>query len=324
MAAEISNDLTKSVENLLATGDKLIAAKEKLIAAKENKGVIPHGKWASFVASIPLNMNIAKRLMVVARHPILSNRATLRDLPASCEILWELSKLPDDVIEAKIADGTITPAISIRGARELRKVSPRKPGARQPKPKQAQKEVPPQPETHREPEPPQQEAPLMAKEKKQSEPVSTPEPTTPVEEGVHRGKAYVKLQRENRRLTKRVADLEKALGQADKPPPVRGKAADVPVEAHAAAEAAIINGLSSHRPPLKLDKKRLPRLADDVANLVTGMKGLEHMEQACVLQAACAVAKISHTSVADIAWNIACKEGRVSHVAFDIAERAKR
>jgi hypothetical protein len=50
-------------------------------------------------------------LMAIARHPIISNRNHGNDLPPSWRTLYELSRVPEKKLLAKIADGTINPKI---------------------------------------------------------------------------------------------------------------------------------------------------------------------------------------------------------------------
>jgi hypothetical protein len=63
----------------------------------------------------------ARKLMTIARHPVLSNRSHVNVLPASWGTLYALAtKLPAELLEAKIADGTITPEIERKDVALLR------------------------------------------------------------------------------------------------------------------------------------------------------------------------------------------------------------
>jgi N6-adenosine-specific RNA methylase IME4 len=89
-----------SVESIIETGRLLIEAKDDL----------PHGAWLDMVErELPFGAWTAQRLMTVARHPVLSNTSQGRLLPQSWRTLYELTKLPDEVFQAKLADGTIRP-----------------------------------------------------------------------------------------------------------------------------------------------------------------------------------------------------------------------
>lgn len=87
-----------SVEGILQTGRELIEAKAEL----------PHGEFEAMVATeLPFGSRTARRLMTVARDPRISERTHGSVLPPSWRTLYELTKLPDDQFEARIADGTI-------------------------------------------------------------------------------------------------------------------------------------------------------------------------------------------------------------------------
>jgi DUF3102 family protein len=81
----------KSVGSIVETGDLLVQAKEDL----------EHGEWLPMIESdLPFGRQAAHRLMVVARHPVLSNVAHGPHLPASWRTLYELTK-----IDKKLGNG---------------------------------------------------------------------------------------------------------------------------------------------------------------------------------------------------------------------------
>jgi hypothetical protein len=86
------------VASIIERGRVLIEAKEELA----------HG---SFEATIKRHFDIrtAQCLMKITRHPVLSNANHGSLLPPSWRTLYELTKLPDDVLLAKLKDGTISP-----------------------------------------------------------------------------------------------------------------------------------------------------------------------------------------------------------------------
>jgi hypothetical protein len=69
---------------------------------------------------LPFGADVAERLMKVARNPVLSNSDHGRNLPASYQTLYELAKLPDDVLERKIENGEITPRTERKEAAAMR------------------------------------------------------------------------------------------------------------------------------------------------------------------------------------------------------------
>jgi hypothetical protein len=88
------------VANIIERGRVLIQAKDEL----------PHGSFESMVKR-HFDLDHARRLMRITRHPILSNQAHALVLPPSWMTLYELTKLPEDVLLAKLKDGTINPKI---------------------------------------------------------------------------------------------------------------------------------------------------------------------------------------------------------------------
>jgi hypothetical protein len=88
-----------AVENLVAIGQHLREAKEEL----------DHGEFGPMLKRIQFSEGTARKYMAIAAHPVISNRSNWNALPPSWTTLYELTKLPPDVLEAKIADGTITP-----------------------------------------------------------------------------------------------------------------------------------------------------------------------------------------------------------------------
>lgn len=89
-----------TIEGIFETGRLLIEAKVAL----------EHGEWLAMIeAELPFSASTAQRLMIVADDQRLSNAAHVPFLPPSWGTLYELTKLPDDVLFEKFADGTINP-----------------------------------------------------------------------------------------------------------------------------------------------------------------------------------------------------------------------
>jgi len=91
-----------------------------LIAAKADLG---HGEFEQMIETeLPFKPSTAQRLMIIARDQRLSNPAHGQLFPPSWRTLYELTKLPDEEFEAKIADGSIHPEMQRKDvARETRR-----------------------------------------------------------------------------------------------------------------------------------------------------------------------------------------------------------
>lgn len=103
----------------------VIAAGRVLIDAKADK---PHGEWERLFAGHPqavkqpvrFTIGTAERLMVIARHQVLSKSAHAPTLPSSWMTLYELTKLPDATLTTALRDGRVHPGMERREARALR------------------------------------------------------------------------------------------------------------------------------------------------------------------------------------------------------------
>jgi hypothetical protein len=82
----------RAVENIVAIGQHLKAAKEEL----------DHGEFGPMLKRIKFSEGTARKYMAIAAHPVISNRSNWNVLPPSWTTLYELTKLPPDVLEAKI------------------------------------------------------------------------------------------------------------------------------------------------------------------------------------------------------------------------------
>jgi transposase len=97
------------IANIIERGRVLIEAKEEL----------PHGSFEATVTR-HFGMDVAQRLMKITRHSILSNADHDRHLPPSWQTLYELTKLPHDILLTKLKDGSIHPKMERKDARALR------------------------------------------------------------------------------------------------------------------------------------------------------------------------------------------------------------
>jgi hypothetical protein len=108
----------KSVTAILETGRVLIDAKDEL----------PRGAFLAMVQlKLPFNRITAYRLMTIAGHPILTNVSHVKHLPPSWGTLYELTRLDETVLLARIEDGTINPKMERKHVAELREPGPKLP-----------------------------------------------------------------------------------------------------------------------------------------------------------------------------------------------------
>src|ERR1700732_3323991 len=89
----ICGDLQTMTDTIIKTGRDLIEAKNEL----------GHGEFSKMLEEyFPLGERTAQQLMEIARNPVLANPTHVSHLPAHWGTLYELTKLPLEVIEAKI------------------------------------------------------------------------------------------------------------------------------------------------------------------------------------------------------------------------------
>jgi hypothetical protein len=106
----IREAIGKSVEGFVDVGRTLIEAKEKL----------QHGQFENMIeADLSMSTQTAQKLMAIARHPVISKAAHARDLPAAWSTLYELTKVPEGKLKAKLDDGTINPSMERKDVAEL-------------------------------------------------------------------------------------------------------------------------------------------------------------------------------------------------------------
>lgn len=87
-----------AVESIIETGSRLIEA----------KGALKHGEFEIMVRNeLPFSESTARKLMRIASHPIIGNRAHVNDFPASWGTLYELSKLTPEDLEHAIEHGVV-------------------------------------------------------------------------------------------------------------------------------------------------------------------------------------------------------------------------
>jgi hypothetical protein len=113
-ATIIRADLGRAVEGIIAAGQHLQQAKAE----------IEHGDWLPLLKALRLDESAAQRLMKIAGNEVLANPAHWAAFPPSWRTLYELTKLPPPLLEAKIIDGTITPDLERRDIAALKGKSP--------------------------------------------------------------------------------------------------------------------------------------------------------------------------------------------------------
>jgi len=86
------------IENIIARGRLLIEANDELERGSYEATVKRH-----------FDLSYARKLRIIAAHPVLSNRSHANALPPRPETLYQLTKLPAAMLLQKLADGSINP-----------------------------------------------------------------------------------------------------------------------------------------------------------------------------------------------------------------------
>ena len=130
-ARDITAAWRKAVDNIIEVGRILLNAKEGPYRLK-------HGAFEVMVRTkLPFNESTARKLMAIARHPVLSNRSHGNVLPPSYGTLYALTKVPEQKLLACIKDGTINPKLerkdvaALRGDQPLKSPKSAKPNLRE-------------------------------------------------------------------------------------------------------------------------------------------------------------------------------------------------
>jgi N6-adenosine-specific RNA methylase IME4 len=101
----ITTSWRRSTEAIIETGRLLADA----------KATLPHGAFGRMIASeLPFDARTAQMLMAIAADPRLQNPHHGSLLPPSWRTLYELTRLDDATLDARIADGTIRPNMERR------------------------------------------------------------------------------------------------------------------------------------------------------------------------------------------------------------------
>jgi hypothetical protein len=113
-AEAIRHDLATGIASYINAGRKFIQAKTAL---KKTNGSFIH----LVTVLLGYDLDTAERWMEIARHPVLSDSATLRNLPTAWTTLYQLSHVPPKLLLKYIADGTVHPQLTCRAAAQLLK-----------------------------------------------------------------------------------------------------------------------------------------------------------------------------------------------------------
>ena len=94
--AQLTALRVNDVENIVARGRLLLEARE-----------------GSFEAMVKrhFDLSTARMYRIVGAHPVISNRCHVNALPPSMRTLYDLTKLPEEILRQKLKDGSITPKL---------------------------------------------------------------------------------------------------------------------------------------------------------------------------------------------------------------------
>jgi hypothetical protein len=107
----IAPDFAQRNASTIAGAKKLIEAKKALRRSK--------GSFRAVVEALGMDLDKAERLMVIARHPVLSDSAHARNLPLSWMTQFTLAKISAEVLAQLIADGTVHPLLERKEAERI-------------------------------------------------------------------------------------------------------------------------------------------------------------------------------------------------------------
>ena len=94
--AQLTALRVNDVENIVARGRLLLEARE-----------------GSFEAMVKrhFDLSTARMYRIVGAHPVISNRCHVNALPPSMRTLYELTKLPEEILRKRLKDGSINPKL---------------------------------------------------------------------------------------------------------------------------------------------------------------------------------------------------------------------
>src|SRR5262249_46605665 len=86
------------IENIIARGRLLIEAHDELERDSYEATIKRH-----------FDLSYARKLRIIAAHPVIANRAHVHAFKPSVFTLYELTKLPAEMLREKLKDGSINP-----------------------------------------------------------------------------------------------------------------------------------------------------------------------------------------------------------------------
>jgi len=98
--AQLTALRVNDVENIVARGRLLLEARDEL----------EHGSFEAMVKR-HFDLSTARMYRIVGAHPVISNRCHVNALPPSMRTLYELTKLPEEILRKRLKDGSINPKL---------------------------------------------------------------------------------------------------------------------------------------------------------------------------------------------------------------------
>lgn len=108
-AGYVTDAWQKAVSSIVETGRRLIEAKDR----------VSPDAWQDTIDRLPFSQATVSKLMVIARHPDLSNYSHVNNLPASWGTLYVLSHLPPGEIPRRIEAREITAELQRAAAEQM-------------------------------------------------------------------------------------------------------------------------------------------------------------------------------------------------------------
>lgn len=132
-AVIIRADLQDAVNGLISAGQHLIEAKAEL-----NRDGNGHGRWLPLLEAVGLHPRVAQQLMSVGANSAITNTNNYSHLPRAEASLYQLSRVPAEIVEAGIATGELHPKMTTKEVKQY--IAPHLPARQRPAP------PPPQPD----------------------------------------------------------------------------------------------------------------------------------------------------------------------------------
>jgi hypothetical protein len=111
-AEVIRPDLAAGAAFYIGAGRKFLQAKAAL---KKTNGSFVH----LVTVLLGCDLDTVERWMEIARHPVISDSATSRNLPTAWTTLHQLARIPPELLFKYIADGSVHPQLTYSGAVSL-------------------------------------------------------------------------------------------------------------------------------------------------------------------------------------------------------------